>query len=142
MKKKIWMTVIILGILLVIFVFLPIGRDHTNPPVVQEPNWDSPQTRELAKRACFDCHSNETVWPWYSNLNPVAWMLQDHVNEGREALNFSEWNRGFDDVDEIGEVIHEGEMPLANYLALHREARLTPQEKELLIQGLMATVGN
>ena len=142
MKKKIWITVIILGILLVIFVFLPIGRDHINPPVVQEPNWDSPQTRELAKRACFDCHSNESVWPWYSNLNPVAWMLQDHVNEGREALNFSEWNRGFDDVDEIGEVIREGEMPLANYLALHPEARLTPQEKELLIQGLMATVGN
>ena len=142
MKKKIWMAVIILGILLVIFVFLPIGRDHTNPPVVQEPNWDSPQTRELAKRACFDCHSNETVWPWYSNLNPVAWMLQDHINEGREALNFSEWNRGYRELDEIGEVIQEGRMPLANYLALHPEARLTPQEKELLIQGLMATVGN
>ena len=120
---------------------VPYGRDHTNPPVVREPAWDA-QTRALAQRACFDCHSNETVWPWYSNLNPVAWMLQDHVNEGREALNFSEWNRGFDDVDEIGEVIREGEMPLANYLALHPEARLTPQEKELLIQGLMATVGN
>ncbi len=142
MKKTIWMAVIILGILLVIFVFLPIGRDHTNPPVVQEPNWDSPQTRELAKRACFDCHSNETVWPWYSNLNPVAWMLQDHINEGREALNFSEWNRGYRELDEIGEVIQEGRMPLANYLALHPDARLTPQEKELLIQGLMATVGN
>lgn len=142
MKKTIWTAVIVLGIFLLIAVFMPIGRDHTNPPVVQEPNWDNPQTRELAKRACFDCHSNETVWPWYSNLNPVAWMLQDHVNEGREALNFSEWNREFDDVDEIGEVIREGAMPLPNYLPLHPEARLTSQEKELLIQGLMATIGD
>ena len=72
MIKKVILIVLIVavgGFLLIQFV--PFGRDHTNPPVVQEPKWDSPATRELAKRACFDCHSNETVWPWYSNIAPA-----------------------------------------------------------------------
>ena len=76
MFKKIILIVVIVavgGFLLIQLV--PFGRDHTNPPVVQEPKWDSPATRELAKRACFDCHSNETVWPWYSNIAPVSWLV-------------------------------------------------------------------
>jgi len=60
--------------LLVVIQFVPYGRAHTNPPVAQEPIWDSPQTRELARRACFDCHSNETMWPWYSNIAPISWI--------------------------------------------------------------------
>ncbi|HEY5650870.1 MAG TPA: heme-binding domain-containing protein, partial [Acidimicrobiia bacterium] len=71
---------------------VPYGRNHSNPPVVQEPAWDSQQTRELAVAACFDCHSNETEWPWYSNIAPVSWALQRDVDEGREELNFSEWH--------------------------------------------------
>lgn len=70
--------------------FLPI-MPHTNPLTVREPNWDSPQTRELVVRACYDCHSNETKWPWYSNIAPVSWLVVRHVQEGRAALNFSEW---------------------------------------------------
>ena len=67
------------GLLAVVGLFVliqlaPFGRNHTNPPVVQEPSWDSAETRALAKRACFDCHSNETVWPWYSNIAPVSWL--------------------------------------------------------------------
>ena len=72
---------------------IPYGRDHTNPPVAAEPLWDSPQTRDLAVRACFDCHSNETEWPWYSNVAPISWLVQRDVEEGREELNFSEWDR-------------------------------------------------
>ena len=87
-----------LGAVLIIAVgvvqFVPYGGDHTNPRVTQEPVWDRPQTRMLAVRACFDCHSNETVWPWYSNIAPMSWLIQRDVDEGRRKLNYSEWNRG------------------------------------------------
>lgn len=126
--------------LLVVIQFVPYGRAHTNPPVVQEPMWGSPQTRELARRACFDCHSNETVWPWYSNIAPVSWLIQHDVDEGRRKLNFSEWNRPQDELDEITEVIREGEMPPIYYVMLHPEAKLSQTEKETLIAGLRATV--
>ena len=74
-----WITLFIFALLAILAVvalalliqLVPYGRAHTNPPVVAEPNWDSPQTRELAVRACFDCHSNETTWPWYSNIAPI-----------------------------------------------------------------------
>src|SRR5581483_2821093 len=72
---------------------VPYDRSHTNPPVTAEPRWDSPQTRELAARACFDCHSNLTTWPWYSNVAPISWLVQRDVDGGRSALNFSEWNK-------------------------------------------------
>jgi len=126
---------------LVLIQLVPFGRQHTNPPVVQEPNWDSPQTRQLAVRACFDCHSNETVWPWYSNIAPVSWLVQNDVNEGRGRLNFSEWGRGEMEIDEVGEVIRRGEMPPSYFVILHPDARLTAAEQEALIRGLMATAG-
>ena len=72
---------------------VPYGRDHDNPPVLADAPWDSARTRELAVRACFDCHSNETHWPWYSNIAPISWLTQNNVKEGRDELNFSEWNR-------------------------------------------------
>src|ERR1700674_2739250 len=72
---------------------VPIGVSVTNPPVVSEPNWDSPQTRALAQRACFDCHSNETIWPWYSRVAPVSWLLASDVIQGRSRLNFSTWGQ-------------------------------------------------
>jgi hypothetical protein len=61
---------------------IPYGRGHSNPPVTKEPAWDSSRTRELAKRACFDCHSNETTWPWYSNVAPESWLIQRDVDAG------------------------------------------------------------
>lgn len=126
--------------LFVLIQLVPYGRNHNNPPVVQEPAWDSPQTRELARRACFDCHSNETVWPWYSNVAPASWLIQHDVEEGRRKLNFSEWNRRQNELDEITEVIQEGEMPPIYYVLLHPEANLSQQEKEALIAGLRATI--
>lgn len=145
MNLKKWVlilvAVIVAGFLLLQVV--PYGRAHDNPPVVSEPNWDSPQTRELAQRACFDCHSNETVWPWYSNVAPVSWLVQHDVEEGRMYLNFSDWtNSGNDEShesDELGEVIFEGEMPPAQFLLMHPEAKLTDAEKQALAQGLALT---
>ena len=129
----------LLGGLLVVQV-VPYGRDHDNPPVVAEPSWDSGETRELVVLACFDCHSNETVWPWYSNVAPVSWLVQRDVDEGREDLNFSEWNQT-QEGDESAETVREGSMPPRAYLVTHPEARLTDAELAVLAEGLAATFG-
>ena len=139
MKKKIIFSILGLLVFFIIIQLIPFGRQHSNPPVIQEPKWDSPQTRELAQRACFDCHSNETVWLWYSNIAPVSWLVQRDVNEGREKLNFSDWGRAREK-DEIIEVIQEGEMPMPIYLIMHPEARLSAAEKEALISGLQVII--
>ncbi len=117
---------------------------QVNPPVVKEPTWDSPQTRALAQRACFDCHSNETVWPWYSRSLAASWLVTMDVREGRRRLNFSDWgaNRqgegggGERENHDLGESVLEGEMPPFQYLLMHPEARLTASEKEQLASGL------
>jgi hypothetical protein len=90
---------------------VPYGRDHTNPPVVREPRWDSPRTADLARRACYDCHSNQTQWPWYSNVAPVSWFVNRDVVEGRKELNFSEMGREDNETDKAAETVEEGEMP-------------------------------
>jgi hypothetical protein len=122
---------------------VPYGHAHDNSPVAAEPNWDSPQTRELAQRACFDCHSNETTWPWYSNVAPVSWLVQHDVDEGREYLNFSQWGQGGEgeEAEELYEALAEGQMPPSNYLITHPEARLTETEKAALTEGFMRTTG-
>ncbi len=128
-------------VLFVLIQLVPYGRNHTNPPVLAEPEWDSPQTRELAVRACFDCHSNETKWPFYSHIAPMSWLVQKDVDEGRSRLNFSEWTRPQQDADDAAEVVREGTMPLKQYLILHPEARLSAAEREALANGLEATIG-
>jgi mono/diheme cytochrome c family protein len=138
-KVIVWLVIGVLAIFALVQL-VPYGRDHSNPAVVAEPQWDSPQTRELAARACFDCHSNETHWPWYSNVAPVSWLIQRDVQEGRRRLNFSEWNQSQRATNEIGEVISEGEMPPWFYLPLHASARLTPAEKQALVAGLEKTL--
>ena len=120
---------------------LPYGRRHTNPPGHVEPRWDAPATRALAARACFDCHSNETVWPWYSHVAPVSWLAQRDVDEGRRTLNFSEWDRPQKEARESAKTVRKGEMPPWFYVRLHPDARLTPGEAQTLIAGLEATLG-
>ena len=140
MKKLVLIPVVLLLLGVCAFLALqlvPYGRDHSNPPVKREPTWDSPQTRALAKRACFDCHSNEVVWPWYSNLAPVSWLVSRDVVKGRAELNFSEWGGG-EESEEIVEEIQKGKMPEPKYLIMHPEAKLTPAEKQQLIQGIQA----
>jgi hypothetical protein len=117
---------------------------ETNPPVVAEPPWDSPETRALAQRACFDCHSNETVWPSYARIAPLSWVIANDTNEGRDRLNFSEWGVGRAGspraAEEVGEVIQRGSMPPALYVMTHPSASLTQAEKDQLIQGLEASL--
>jgi hypothetical protein len=129
-------VVVFLGIQLV-----PYGRAHTNPPVRQEPPWDSPQTRELTVRACYDCHSNETTWPWYSYVAPTSWLIQRDVDQGRREVNYSEWDRPQREARESAETVQRGTMPPWYYTLLHPAARLSPSEREALIRGLEATFG-
>lgn len=126
--------------LLALTQFIPYGHDHVNPPVTAEPDWDTPETRALAVRACFDCHSSETEWPWYADIAPVSWVTTNHVVEGRRVLDFSTWDRPQRETEEMGETIAEGEMPPAYFTLLHPEARLSSAEKQRLIDGLEATV--
>ena len=130
---------VVLGLVLVAQV-VPYGRNHSNPSIVSEPSWDSSTTRELAVRACFDCHSNQTRWPWYSHVAPMSWLVQNHVDEGRSVLSFSDWNGGSGEAGEAAETVREREMPPSSYLLMHPEARLTDAEREQLARGLDATV--
>ena len=135
------MTVAFLVGLTAVIQLVPYGRAHGNPPVMQEPAWDQPRTRELAKRACFDCHSNETEWPWYSHLAPVSWALQRDVDAGRAVLNFSEWTRPYELSSEAGGEVLRRDMPPRSYRMMHGMSNLTQEEKVELARGLHATFG-
>jgi len=125
----------------VLIQLIPFGHSHTNPPKSGEPAWDSPGTRELFHRACFDCHSNETRWPWYAHVAPTSWLLQRDVNEGRRHLNFSEWDRPQHHRSHVAEQVKEGEMPPWYYLPMHPQAKLSETEKRALIAGAEKTLG-
>jgi hypothetical protein len=105
--------------------------------VHQEPKWDSAQTRELTARACFDCHSNETVWPWYANIAPASWLVQRDVDKGRKKLNFSEWERPQEEADESAKSVQKAKMPPWYY----PWAQLSAAEHQALVRGLEQTLG-
>ena len=110
--------------------------DRTNPPVTGDVA-AAPAVAALLRRACYDCHSHETVWPWYSMAAPVSWLLARDVREGRRALNFSTWaacdaKKKSKKLKETAEVITEGEMPPWYYALVHPKARLSPAEGEML----------
>ncbi len=112
--------------------------DRSNPPSEEEVP-ASPEARAVLKRACYDCHSNEVVWPWYAHVAPVSWLVARDVEEGREAVNYSTWNRlSVGDrrelLEESWEETEEGEMPLWFYLPLHPEAKLSAADLALLEQ--------
>lgn len=135
-KRAILWTFIGLVVVGLLIQLIPLPGRNNNPPVVSEPPWDNPQTRALAKRACFDCHSNESVWPLYAYVAPVSWLIYNDVMQGRSRLNFSEWNSSQRGAGEIVGIIQEGEMPPAIYLPMHPSAQLTAVEKQQLITGL------
>ena len=142
--KKLFILLAALIVLFGLIQLVPYGRNHTNPAVVAEPAWDSPETRALAVRACFDCHSNETVWPWYSNIAPISWLNQHDVDEAQQRLNFSEFDLAKSRqgaIFEIEEAIRSGEMPMPIYVMMHPTAKLTSAEKEQLIEGLLVSTG-
>jgi hypothetical protein len=141
MKKKTLFVLFGVGILVFgLIQLVPFGHDHVNPPMVSEPQWSSPEARALAKESCFQCHSNETNWTWYSNIAPASWLIQFDVNEGRDKFNFSDWNNNPIELDEMVEVIQNGEMPPLQYTLFHPSSRLNAQEKQALIDALKSSV--
>jgi hypothetical protein len=122
------------GVLFLAIQFVPVDRSN---PAIETEVPASAEVRSVLKRACYDCHSNEVVYPWYSYVAPVSWLVAKDVREGREKLNFSAWNRmsAEDQAEgpkESWEKVQEGEMPLWFYLPLHPSANLTPADKALL----------
>ncbi len=145
MKRRtmyLWILVVLAALPVLLIQFVPYGRAHANPPLVAEPAWDTAQTRQSFMAACGDCHSNETLWPWYSNVAPASWLVQRDVEEGRAALNVSEWGRPENEGDHAAHMVREGEMPPAAYRMMHSGARLSDAKREALIAGLVATFGD
>ncbi len=128
---------IVLGLFALTFIgiqFVPVER--TNPSVIADFDGD-PGIEALLRRACYDCHSNETHWPWYSAVAPASWSIVEHVDHGREELNFSLWGRmprtqQDHKREECWEEVESGEMPHSGYVPLHPDARLSPEDLELL----------
>jgi CubicO group peptidase (beta-lactamase class C family) len=141
-KKTIAIGAIATVVLLMLLQLVPYGQDRTNPPVVAEPAWDSPRTRELFFTACRDCHSHQTEWPWYASIAPASWLIYHDVMEGRSEVNISRWGQGKQEADEAAGKLREDEMPLWYYLPAHPEAQPTQEEKNELIRGLVATFGD
>jgi hypothetical protein len=133
-------VLIVVGVLIVGFIILQLvpGYARTNPPVLYNVQWSSPETETLMRTACYDCHTNETVWPWYSQIAPVSWLVVKDVNEGREAMNFSE-GTGEIEAEELIEQIEEGVMPPRSYLITHPAANLSADQKAALIQDIDMT---
>jgi hypothetical protein len=134
MKKMILGIVLLLLVALAVIQFIPI--DRSNPPVEAEIPAPS-EVRTVLRAACYDCHSNETTWPWYSHIAPISWLVAHDVHEGRDALNFSTWNRystkeQVKKLKETLEEVEEGEMPPWFYRAVHRDLQLSARERTAL----------
>lgn len=146
MKKIFWLAP--LGALLAIQLIRP---DTTNPVV--DPAQDFRQVAQapaevqaIIEAACYGCHSNETKYPWYSQVAPVSWWVANHINEGREALNFSTFgalpaNDRAEAMEESAEKVQAGEMPMDSYVWMHPEAKLSVEQRNILLQWLDANGG-
>jgi signal recognition particle subunit SEC65 len=133
-------------ILVLLFIFLAIqayrpARNHGElhgPQSLAVAHPIPANVEAILQKACYDCHSNSTRYPWYTNIQPGGWWMQHHVNEGKESLNFSEWTSYSPEdmphvLEELQEEVREGHMPLPSYLWLHGEAKLTAVEKDALL---------
>ena len=143
MIRKRILQILGLGVVALLLIqLIPFGHTRTNPPVVSEPKWSSPQARALVKEHCFQCHSNETNWTWYSNIAPGSWLIAYDVISGRRHFNFSDWNKKPGELDEMVGTIQEGEMPPIQYWIVHPSARMNAQQKQDLVQALQSSLGN
>jgi hypothetical protein len=121
--------------------FVPIGRSSLAVTTVKGDLNAPPRIKRSLRRACYDCHSNETRWPWYSRIAPASWLIGRHVELARQRLNFSEWNEYASDpgteirkLDEIADAMSRGDMAPWYYRVLHPEARLNRKQREAVIK--------
>ncbi len=133
-----WLKRIGIGLvaLLVVLQFVPIER--ANPPERGEAP-GPPEVQALLRRACFDCHSHETKWPWYAQIAPISLLIARDVKNGRKEVNFSLWEK-YDErrkarkLKEITKEVEKGDMPLFYYLPLHPDAKLSAAEREIILR--------
>ena len=136
---KIILIVIAIGLIVIQFFGIKKNQSSGEQPMNISKQFAVPaEVENILKASCCDCHSNNTVYPWYASIQPVAWWLQGHVNEGKEELNFDEFatyntRRQFKKTEEIEKMITEGEMPLSSYTIIHTNAVLSASQKETLI---------
>lgn len=141
MNKKRILQIVGVGILgLLLIQLIPFGHNHINPPTVSEPNWSSPEARTLAKEHCFQCHSNETHWTWYSNIAPASWLVTEDVIAARRRFNFSDWNQNPGELDEMVLEIQDGGMPPIQYWLFHPSSIMNKQQKRDLINALESSL--
>jgi hypothetical protein len=135
---KIFLLVLVIGLIVIQF-FRP---NFVNPPIIQAETLESSvavpeNVAAILNRSCADCHTNQTVYPWYANLQPSGWFLAHHIEDGRRHLNFSTWNTSDEKrkkrkLGEICEQVETREMPLPSYLWIHGDAKLTDEEIKTL----------
>ncbi|HOC44616.1 MAG TPA: heme-binding domain-containing protein [Thermoanaerobaculales bacterium] len=138
---------ILVGALIVILIAIQlVPVDRSNPPVVADFE-EPPAVRAVLRASCYDCHSHETSWPWYSRVAPVSWLVAHDIEEGRDHLNFSMWG-SYDQkrraklAEEMWEEVEEGAMPLKMYLLAHPDARLSEAAKATLRDWSLASHGS
>jgi hypothetical protein len=140
-RKDARTAVVILLAALIVFQFFRI--DKSNPPVHADISAKTP-VYPLLRKACYDCHSNETAWPWYSNVAPVSWLLASDVREGRRKLNFSEWGtygteKQLDRLKAIAEEMQDGDMPPWYYSIMHADSRLSAEQRDRIRNWSLST---
>lgn len=137
-KKNIGIALIVI---LIVIQFFRI--DKTTQPINTAKDFifvtnANPEVANILRVACYDCHSNQPVYPWYTNVAPVSWWVKNHINEGSRHLNFSLWGeykdkRKHHKLEECIELVEEGEMPMSSYTWMHKEAKLTDAQKLQLV---------
>lgn len=142
-SQRSWLRIAlwVVGVLVVIFAviqLIPYGRNHDNPPVTTAFTWADPAAEAIARESCYDCHSNETKWWWATNIAPASWLVWRDVSEGRDHLNFSEWD-GAVTTEQIQDAV-DGEMPPLQYTLIHPGAKLSDEEKRTLVDGFAASL--
>ena len=152
MKKRFTLKNISIALIFILLMIQSIQIDKTIKPVNPTADFISvtaanTEVAGLLKTACYDCHSNQPTYPWYTNMAPVSWWIKHHINEGSQHLNFSIWGtysekRKNHKLEECIEMIEEGEMPMYSYTLMHKEAKLADSQKLELVQFFKALKGN
>ena len=149
MRRTLKVLRAIVFLFVILFLAAQIKRPaRTNPPVdetqtINASTQMTPQVSGIIDRSCRDCHSNKTVWPWYSNVAPVSWFVIGHVNEGRQMMNLSEWGRLDREqqdrkLRQICDEVQDGAMPLSSYTPMHPGSTLSEQDKKTLCDWIDA----
>ena len=148
MKKRFTKRNVLWGIVVLLLVIQVFRIDKTTKPIDQQKDFISlesphPDVAALLQIACYDCHSNQPAFPWYTNIAPLSWWIKHHIDEGQHELNFSEWGTFSEKkknhkLEECVEMIEEGEMPMASYTWMHKEAKLTDAQKLQLVEFFKA----